>query len=108
MTRPMDKVFMVPSSESKVFQADGFLASVLAVATVLLFAGIAGWFLMLGFGLIAAVFLGVLAFCALSVFFAVTAPIWGLILSLFYVLLLILVAPFYSLYMRFSRTHRAS
>lgn len=80
------------------------LVAVLAVA---LFLAAAWWFVALGFGLLAAVLLGALAFCAIGVLIALTAPLWGLALGLLYILVLFLLMPFYHLATCF-KTHKAS
>ena len=74
---------------------------------VALFVAAAWWFVALGFGLVAAVLMGALAFCAFGVLIALSAPLWGLLLGLLYILALLLLMPFYHLATCF-RTHKAS
>ena len=62
----------------------------------------------MGFGLLAAVLLGALTFCAFGVLIALTAPLWGLALGLLYLLALLLLMPFYHLATQCLRTHKAS
>ncbi len=75
---------------------------------VALFAAAAWWFAALGFGILTAVLLGTLVFCAFGVLIALTAPLWGLALGLLYVLALLLLMPFYHLATQCFRTHKAS
>lgn len=75
---------------------------------VALFAAAAWWFADLGFGLVAAVLMGALAFCMFGVLIALTAPLWGLALGLLYILALLLLAPFYHLATQCFKTHKAS
>jgi len=84
------------------------LAAFVAVLAVALFVAAAWWFVALGFGLLAAVLLGALAFCAFGVLVALTAPLWGLALGLLYILVLFLLMPFYHLATQCFRTHKAS
>ena len=84
------------------------LAALVAVLAVALFVTAARWFAALGFGLLAAVLLGALAFCALGVLIALTAPLWGLALGLLYILALLILAPFYHLATQCFKTHKAS
>ena len=96
------------SREPKILRSDDVVAALLVAFAAVLFFGVAGWLLFLGFGLISAVLLGSLTFFLLGVFFALTAPIWALALSLIYVLLIVVLTPFYSLYTAFRQTHKAS
>ncbi|WP_299077545.1 hypothetical protein [uncultured Fretibacterium sp.] len=89
------------------FCADALVALV-PVLAVALFAVAAWWFAALGFGLLAAVLLGALAFCAFGVLVALTAPLWGLALGLLYIAGLVLLTPFYHLATQCFRTHKAS
>ena len=84
------------------------LAALIAVLAVAIFVAAAWWFVALGFGLLAAVLLGALAFCAFGVLVALTAPLWGLALGLLYILALLLLMPFYHLATQCFRTHKAS
>ena len=101
MTRPMDKFFMRCSC------AD-VLTALAVVAVGALFVAAAWWFVALGFGLLAAVVLGALAFCLFGVLVALTAPLWGVALGLLYLIALFLLMPFYHLGTQFFKTHRAS
>lgn len=84
------------------------LAALVTVLAVALFAAAAWWFADLGFGLVAAVLMGALAFCMFGVLIALTAPLWGLALGLLYILALLLLAPFYHLATQCFKTHKAS
>ena len=103
MTRPMPRFFMFRSCSC----ADA-LAALVTVLAVALFAAAAWWFADLGFGLVAAVLMGALAFCMFGVLIALTAPLWGLALGLLYILALLLLAPFYHLATQCFKTHKAS
>ena len=103
MTRPMPRFFMLRSCSC----ADA-LAALVAVFAAALFVAAAWWFAALGFGLLAAVLLGALAFYAFGVLVALTAPLWGLALGLLYIAGLVLLMPFYHLATQCFKTHRAS
>ena len=94
MTRPMPRFFMFHSYSC----ADALAAFVAA----------AWWFVALGFGILAALLLGALAFCTFGVLIALTAPLWGLALGLLFIAGLVLLMPFYHLAAQCFRIHKAS
>lgn len=103
MTRPIDKFFM------KFMRSRDDVAAVLVlVAAFFLLAALVGFLYSSGFGVFSALFLGSLAFCALGALFAVTAPLWVLLLSATYILVLLIAVPFYSLIAQCRQTHKAS
>jgi hypothetical protein len=82
------------------YYAEAFLPLFAVLLAVL------GFIFGLGFVFVAAA--GVLAFCALALLFAVTAPLWAILGALVYAGLLAVCLPFYSLYTAFFQNHKAS
>jgi hypothetical protein len=95
MTTPTDKVFI--RSFSYIEAISPLLTLALAVLG-----------LIFGLGFVFAAAAGILAFCALALLFAVTAPLWAILGALVYAGLLAICLPFYSLYTAFFQNHKAS